>query len=117
MSQDLGLAPPEGEQRHARRASEALMKHYYWAAKAVTQLNQIVHLNMQEWLFEEATAHPPLPLNAFFVDKSGMLDVVDDDVYQRHPEAILQTFCSTKKLWASKGFLLERSGRFTTLGG
>ena len=72
VSQDLGLAPPEGEQRHARRASEALMKHYYWAAKAVTQLNQIVHLNMQEWLFEEATAHPPRPLNAFFADKSGM---------------------------------------------
>jgi hypothetical protein len=22
------------------------MKHYYWAAKAVTQLNQIVHLNI-----------------------------------------------------------------------
>ena len=104
VSQDLGLAPPEGEQRHARRASEALMKHYYWAAKAVTQLNQIVHLNMQEWLFEEATAHPPLPLNAFFVDKSGMLDVVDDDVYQRHPEAILQTFLLYQETVGIKGF-------------
>ena len=104
VSQDLGLAPPEGEQRHARRASEALMKHYYWAAKAVTQLNQIVHLNMQEWLFEETTAHPPLPLNAFFVDKSGMLDVVDDDVYQRHPEAILQTFLLYQETVGIKGF-------------
>ena len=104
VSQDLGLAPPEGEQRHARRASEALMKHYYWAAKAVTQLNQIVHLNMQEWLFQEATAHPPLPLNEFFVDKSGMLDVVDDDVYQRHPEAILQTFLLYQETVGIKGF-------------
>jgi [protein-PII] uridylyltransferase len=104
VSQDLGLAPPEGEQRHARRASEALMKHYYWAAKAVTQLNQIVHLNMQEWLFEEATAHPPRPLNAFFADKSGMLDVVDDDVYQRHPEAILQTFLLYQETVGIKGF-------------
>jgi [protein-PII] uridylyltransferase len=104
VSQDLGLAPPEGEQRHARRASEALMKHYYWAAKAVTQLNQIVHLNMQGWLFEEATAHPPRPLNAFFADKSGMLDVVDDDVYQRHPEAILQTFLLYQETVGIKGF-------------
>ncbi len=104
VSQDLGLAPPEGEQRHARRASEALMKHYYWAAKAVTQLNQIVHLNMQEWLFEEATAHPPRPLNAFFADKSGMLDVLDDDVYQRHPEAILQTFLLYQETVGIKGF-------------
>lgn len=104
VSKDLGLAPPEGEQRHARRASEALMKHYYWAAKAVTQLNQIVHLNMQEWLFEEATAHPPRPLNVFFADKSGMLDVVDDDVYQRHPEAILQTFLLYQETVGIKGF-------------
>ena len=104
VSQDLGLAPPEGEQRHARRASEALMKHYYWAAKAVTQLNQIVHLNMQEWLFEQATAHPPRPLNAFFADKSGMLDVVDDGVYQRHPEAILQTFLLYQETVGIKGF-------------
>jgi [protein-PII] uridylyltransferase len=104
VSQDLGLAPPEGEQRHARRASEALMKHYYWAAKAVTQLNQIVHLNMQEWLFQEATAHPPRPLNEHFVDKSGMLDVIDDDVYQRHPEAILQTFLLYQETVGIKGF-------------
>ncbi|MDP1534348.1 MAG: nucleotidyltransferase domain-containing protein, partial [Rubrivivax sp.] len=31
-----------------RRASEALMKRYYWAAKAVTQLNQILLLNIEE---------------------------------------------------------------------
>jgi len=32
------------------RASEALMKRYYWAAKAVTQLNQILLLNIEERL-------------------------------------------------------------------
>ncbi|MGH8035440.1 MAG: DUF294 nucleotidyltransferase-like domain-containing protein, partial [Lysobacterales bacterium] len=30
------------------RASEALMRRYYWAAKAVTQLNQILLLNIEE---------------------------------------------------------------------
>jgi len=104
VSQDLGLAPPPSEQRHARRASEALMKHYYWAAKAVTQLNQIVRLNMQEWLFEQSTAHPARPLNARFADKSGMLDVVDEQVYQRHPEAILETFLLYQETVGIKGF-------------
>jgi len=104
VSQDLGLAPPPTEQRHARRASEALMKHYYWAAKAVTQLNQIVHLNMQEWLFEQTTAHPPRPLNERFADKSGMLDVLDDNLYQRHPEAILETFLLYQETVGIKGF-------------
>jgi [protein-PII] uridylyltransferase len=104
VSQDLGLAPPPSEQRHARRASEALMKHYYWAAKAVTQLNQIVYLNMQEWLFEQTTAHPPRPLNERFADKSGMLDVLDDNLYQRHPEAILETFLLYQETVGIKGF-------------
>jgi [protein-PII] uridylyltransferase len=104
VSQDLGLAPSPTEQRHARRASEALMQHYYWAAKAVTQLNQIVHLNMQEWLFEQTTAHPPRPLNERFADKSGMLDVLDDNLYQRHPEAILETFLLYQETLGIKGF-------------
>jgi [protein-PII] uridylyltransferase len=32
------------------RASEVLMRRYYWAAKAVTQLNQILLLNIEERL-------------------------------------------------------------------
>jgi len=80
------------------------MKHYYWAAKAVTQLNQIVHLNMQEWLFAQTTAHPPRPLNERFADKSGMLDVRDDNLYQRHPEAILETFLLYQETVGIKGF-------------
>ena len=80
------------------------MQHYYWAAKAVTQLNQIVHLNMQEWLFEQTTAHPPRPLNERFADKSGMLDVLDDNLYQRHPEAILETFLLYQETLGIKGF-------------
>ena len=32
----------------SQRASEVLMRRYYWAAKAVTQLNQILMLNIEE---------------------------------------------------------------------
>jgi [protein-PII] uridylyltransferase len=79
------------------------MKHYYWAAKAVTQLNQIIHLNIEDWLFDQGHAHPPQPLNERFLDKSGMLEVVDDGLYQRQPHAILETFWVYQETVGIKG--------------
>jgi [protein-PII] uridylyltransferase len=88
---------------HPRKDSEALMKEYYWAAKAVSQLNQILHLNIEDWLFQQTQAHPPQVLNERFLDKSGMLEVVDDGLYQRHPEAILETFLLYQETMGIKG--------------
>ena len=73
-----------------RRASEALMRRYYWAAKAVTQLNQILLLNIEERL--TPNPYSVRPIDADFSDKGGLLDVVDDDLYLRNPQAILRTF-------------------------
>jgi [protein-PII] uridylyltransferase len=73
-----------------RRASEALMKRYYWAAKAVTQLNQILLLNIEERL--NPSTYPPQPINERFSDKNGMLEVTSDDLYVREPHAVLETF-------------------------
>ncbi len=70
--------------------SEALMRRYYWAAKAVTQLNQILLLNIEERL--NPSTHEPRPINARFHDKAGMVEVASDDLYQRQPHAILETF-------------------------
>jgi [protein-PII] uridylyltransferase len=72
------------------RASEALMRRYYWAAKAVTQLNQILLLNIEERLNPQT--HEPHPINERFFDKAGMIEVASDDLYQRNPHAILETF-------------------------
>jgi [protein-PII] uridylyltransferase len=79
-----------GEHQSQRRASEKLMKRYYWAAKAVTQLSQILLLNIQERLFPQAQS--TIPINARFADKAGMIDVVRDDLFIDQPEAILETF-------------------------
>ena len=100
---ELGLAADTQDAKRARAASEALMKHYYWAAKAVTQLNQIIHLNIEDWLFDQGNAHPPQPLNERFLDKSGMLEVVDDGLYQRQPHAILETFWVYQETVGIKG--------------
>jgi [protein-PII] uridylyltransferase len=72
------------------RASEALMKRYYWAAKAVRQVNQILLMNIGERL--NPSTHAPRRINDRFNDKAGMVDVVSDDLYQREPHAILETF-------------------------
>ena len=83
-----------GTHRLGRRASEALMKRYYWTAKAVDQLNQILLLNIEERLSASAAfqSQPLHPINERFVEKAGMLEVVSDDLYQHQPHAILETF-------------------------
>ena len=92
VAQAFGFeAPPaSADRRSLVRPSEALMKRYYWAAKAVTQLNQILLLNIEERL--SPNTHAPRPINAHFSDKAGMLEVVSDDLYRREPHAILETF-------------------------
>jgi [protein-PII] uridylyltransferase len=80
---------PDGS-RLPRRASESLMRRYYWAAKAVTQLNQILLLNIEERL--NPNPQPLQPLNARFFEKAGRIEVASDDLYVREPHAILETF-------------------------
>lgn len=91
VAHSLGLQnhTPPG-QAYPVRASEVLMRRYYWAAKAVMQLQQIVLLNIQERLHPSQAA--PIPINDWFADKNGLLDVRDDALYQRQPQAILHTF-------------------------
>lgn len=82
-----------------KRASEHLMRRYYWVAKAVSQLNQILLLNIEARLddLSEGSANssaprPLQPINAYFAEKSGMIEVLSDDLYIKHPHAILKTF-------------------------
>ena len=76
--------------RVVSRASEALMKRFYWAAKAVTQLNQILLLNIEERL--NPNLQEPQPINERFSNKAGMIEVASDDLYLKNPHAILETF-------------------------
>ncbi len=98
VADSFGLKPQmsaegSGNARGARRASEALMRRYYWAAKAVTQLNQILMLNIEERLGQDEAGPKPLrPINERFFDKGGMLEVASDNLYIQQPHAILETF-------------------------
>ena len=75
----------------SQRSSEGLMHRYYWAAKAVAQLNQILLLNMEERIVGSEAA-PMRPIDERFLDRGGLLEVAHDRVYLEDPHAILQTF-------------------------
>ncbi len=87
------------------RASETLMRRYYWAAKAVLQLTQILLLNIEDRLSPPQT--PPRRIDERFLEKGGMIEVASDDLYQRDPHAILETFL----LFQSSAALQDLSAR------
>jgi [protein-PII] uridylyltransferase len=85
-----------------RRASEALMRRYYWAAKAVVQLNQILMLGIEEHVDGSRDA-PMRAIDERFFDRGGLIEVASDDLYQRDPHAILQTFLVFQRSHGCKG--------------
>ncbi|WP_353235591.1 [protein-PII] uridylyltransferase [Diaphorobacter ruginosibacter] len=80
---------PEGK-KLAMRASETLMRRYYWAAKAVQQVTQILYLNIEERF--DPGSHELRPINERFFEKAGLIEVASDDLYKKDPHAILETF-------------------------
>jgi len=94
---------PDG--KHKQRASEVLMRQYYWAAKAVTQLNQILLLNIEAHLQAQRgdLRIEVRKLNEHFLEINGLLEVAQDDLYQKHPHAILETFLLYQQTRGVKG--------------
>ena len=94
---------PDG--KHKQRASEVLMRQYYWAAKAVTQLNQILLLNIEAHLQAQRgdLRIEVRKLNEHFLEINGLLEVAQDDLYQKHPHAILETFLLFQQTRGVKG--------------
>jgi len=106
MAESFGYeaqSTPEG--KHKQRASEVLMRQYYWSAKAVTQLNQILLLNIEEHLQAQRgdIRIEVRKLNEHFFEKNGLLEVAQDDLYQKHPHAILKTFLLYQQTRGVKG--------------
>ncbi|MBE7416636.1 MAG: [protein-PII] uridylyltransferase [Ideonella sp.] len=86
VAESFGMKPAKGQ-----RASEVLMHRYYWAAKAVSQLNKILMLNIEERL-TGSEDQPMRPINERFLDRGGLLEVARDDLYLADRRAILETF-------------------------
>lgn len=83
------------QEESSRLASEAIMRRYYWAAKAVNQLNDVLLQNIEALLFpqESKTTHAIAGEgNECFIERQGVLDITDPQLFQKHPEKILRTF-------------------------
>ncbi len=81
-----------------RRAGEVLMRRYYWAAKAIEQINQIVVLDIEARLWPEnvAQAQPITGVDGVadgrYVSRDGMIEPADPELFEREPWAILEMF-------------------------
>ncbi|MCY0386317.1 [protein-PII] uridylyltransferase [Robbsia sp. Bb-Pol-6] len=86
----------------SRRASEPLMRRYYWAAKAVTQLSTILIQNIEARLNPDQSGITRV-LSRHFVEKQGMIEIIADDLFEREPTAILEAFLLYEKIQGVKG--------------
>ena len=106
-----------------RRASEHLMQAYYRNAKTVTQLNTILLQNLEERFDTEPPE--PRPLNERFQARGALLEARHEDVFNREPRAILESFLlmqqhrdlrgmsapTLRALWRARGRLDARLRR------
>ena len=77
--------------RPSRRASEQLMQSYYRNAKAITQLNTILLQNLQARFAPEPDAAPRI-LNERFQARGTLLEARREDLFEREPRSILESF-------------------------
>ena len=98
VAESFGYKAMDGQ-----RSSEVLMHRYYWAAKAVTQLNQILMLNIEERI-NGSEAAPMRPINSRFFDRGGMLEVAHDNLYTNNPHAVLESFLVFEQTPGLQGF-------------
>ena len=108
----------------SRRASEQLMQGYYRHAKAITQLNTILLQNLQARFAPEPVA-PPRELNERFQARGTLLEARREDLFEREPRAILESFLlmqqhsdlrgmsasTLRALWRARGKLDARLRR------
>lgn len=85
----------------SRRASEYLMQRYYWAAKAVTQLNTVLLQNIEAVLFPQPSV--PRPINEHFNELNGFIDIARDDTFEANPSTILEVFLAMARHGELKG--------------
>lgn len=85
-----------------RLASEQLMQRYYRASKTVSQLNSIVLQNLAALVTpqQDRAYHP---LNERFGVRGELLEAVTEDLFERHPAALLETFTLLQQHHEIKG--------------
>ncbi len=119
LAQQCGFAA-----KPSRRASEQLMQRYYRTAKAITQLNTILLQNLQARFAPDPESRPRA-LNERFQARGTLLEARREDLFEREPRAILESFLlmqqhgdlrgmaagTLRALWRARGRLDARLRR------
>jgi [protein-PII] uridylyltransferase len=90
------------ERTAARRASELFMQRYFRNAKLVTQLNTILLQNIGAEIFP-GQQRATIGINERFQMERELLDVRSEDVFERHPGAIIESFLLMQQRSELKG--------------
>jgi [protein-PII] uridylyltransferase len=93
----FGIQPTD-----ARRASEVLMQRYYRNAKLVTQLNTLGLQNVAARI-SEAPAAPPIVIDDRFQMVRELLDLREEDLFEREPREMLRAFLIMQQRSELKG--------------
>ena len=72
-------------------AVEQFMQRYYRTAMLVSWLNELLLQQFREEIVADRNA-PVLPLSGDFQERDEYLEAVTDDVFARHPSALLELF-------------------------
>jgi [protein-PII] uridylyltransferase len=72
-------------------AVEQFMQRYYRTAMFVSWLNELLLQQFREEILADRGA-PALPLSAHFQERDECLEAVSDEVFARHPSALLELF-------------------------
>lgn len=96
LARYMGIVP-----MGAKRASELLMQRYYRTAKAVTQLNTILLQNLGAHIFPSSDV--VFAIDHRFQSNRELLDVRSEDVFERDPSAILESFLLLQQRSELKG--------------
>ena len=85
------------------------MKRYYWAAKAVEQINQIVLLDIEGRLWPQsvAVAQPVVGIEGVqdgrYVLRDGMIEPADLQLFEQEPWTLLEIFAVFQRAPGARG--------------
>ena len=88
--------------RPNRLASEQLMQRYYRSAKAVSQLNTILLQNLSARILPKRNWEYH-PINPRFGSRGELLEARDEQLFEREPAAILESFLLLQQHHELKG--------------
>jgi [protein-PII] uridylyltransferase len=83
-------------------AVEQLMKRYYRTVKELGLLNDILLQHFEEAFLDQQDV-TPVSINRRFHSINGFLDVVDNEVFERHPFSLLEVFHILQEVPELKG--------------